>query len=364
MTRLWKFLSSTTLTIVIAALVCVVAAWGSLKTVAHPEFYRALDTTVLLPWLFGMGGMGGVGGEGLAHLDKTGWIIALVILIALFALNTTICTIDKVYATLKGKKPVQSLFPHIVHVGFLIALLGHLLGSSYGFKNPGLPVIEGDTVQVPEVPGLVVRLDDTEMVIGPTGAPDKLSSALTLIKDGVEVAAGTAEINSPLMYEGMTFYHVNQGRTTTGLVMKVDGGVDGTEVEASFGGSFSAGATVYTLGELYPDFAASPDGTPYSRSAEFANPVQEIIAPSSEGGLERGYLPLGRRGATATVGGVTVTLHDYVMGEYAVIAVYKDPGVWFIIWGSGILVIGMVLLLLMRGERGELVRGGGAGGMG
>ena len=45
-----------------------------------------------------------------------------------------------------------------------------------------------------------------------------------------------------------------------------------------------------------------------------------------------------------------------MMEEYAVVAINKDPGIWFIIAGSLILTIGIVLIFLFRGGRAELIR--------
>ena len=350
---LWNFLSSTTLTIVLAALVCLDAAWGSILCVKYAAFYGALDQAILVPWLIA---------DGAAHLDKTLWIFILIVLIALFALNTVVCTIDKIYSIIKGRKPLRAFFPHVVHIGFLVALLGHLLGSSFGFKDSGIVVMEGEGASVESVPGLSVTLGGVDMELGTTGAPVKIATTVTISNEGGEPFTGTMGINDPLMYRGMAFYHLSHGTTPTGLVIEVDGKVNGEVgsgeggevVSVPFGGAFAAGGERYLFGKVYPDFATDDLGNPYSRSDEYRNPVQEIVSFS----LERGFLPLRGPGAEAKVGEATVILKDYIMSEYAVISVNRDPGVWFIMVGSAILVLGMSALLIFRGERGELVKGG------
>jgi hypothetical protein len=140
------------------------------------------------------------------------------------------------------------------------------------------------------------------------------------------------------------------------------------ELAVDFGSSFTLkGGAVYTLGEVYPDFALDSDGTPYSRSPEFANPYVEIISGVDRGGDrggDREFLPVSYPGRSVTFGeapnAVTIRLADYKMVPYVILTINKDPGIGLIIAGSLVLVAGMVLLLLFRGERAELVRKGDA----
>ncbi len=138
-----------------------------------------------------------------------------------------------------------------------------------------------------------------------------------------------------------------------------------------FGSSFTLkGGAVYTLGEVYPDFALDAEGTPYSRSQEFANPYVEVISGVDRGvdrggdrGGDREFLPVAYPGRSVTFGeasnAVTIRLVDYKMTPYVILTINKDPGIWLIIAGSLVLVTGMALLLLFRGERAELVRKAG-----
>lgn len=344
MKTIWRFFASIQLTIALAALICVVAAWGSLLTVEDTRFFRAIDSQILLPWLLG---------EGMEYLNLTLWMFILVGLTAVFALNTAVCTADRVWAVVKDRRPVQSLFPHIVHVGFLIALLGHLVSSVAGFRSYGHVLMEGMPVNVPDVPGLSVRLDGLEMETRPDGELAELRTTITVMEEGSEVLTDDVMINGPVIYRGVAFYHLDQGNTPTALVLTVNG----ERVTAPLEGAFAAAGGRFAFGEIFPDFAMTPDGRAYNRSYNYRNPYIEIISESGA----RGYLSLAGPGATARVEGdgpgvYTVTVVDFVIKPYAVMAIHKDPGIWLIIAGSAVLVVGMVLLLFFRGERGELVR--------
>lgn len=339
MKRLWNFFSSITLTIVLAVFICIVAAWGSLFAVREPEFYRALDGQILLPWLLT---------QGPRHLDLTLWIYLLIVLTAVFAINTAVCTLDRLYSIIKLKKPFQAFFPQIVHIGFLIALLGHLAGSVAGFRSYGTVAFEGEMTPVPYNKGMEITLDDFKMESGPNGEVGYLRATVSLYEKKEKVRTGDIEINGPLIHKGIAFYHLDQGRSPEGLIL----GVGDQRHTVKFEGAFTArDGREYRLGQVYPDFALDEGGRPYSRTDDFRNPHVEVISSGSVA-----YLDLDRKGGSVVLDGTEIKLLDYKLATYVVLAVHKDPGIWLIITGSIFLVIGMVLLLFMRGERGEIVR--------
>lgn len=329
------------MTVVLAILICIDAVWGSILSVNNAAFYQWLDSGILLPALLGMG---------LANISLTLWIYILIVLIALFAVNTFVCTTDRLFSIFRSKSPWQSILPHIVHIGFLIALIGHLLGSSYGFKSPENFVMVGDSVPVPKHDGLSVRLDDVDVETSPdTKEITNLRSTVTLFDEGSELLSGDIEINGPLIYKGIAFYHMSHGQMPMGLVLRVDGAQRKLPFDAAFTTTKGKG---FKLGTIFPDFARDSSGNPYSRSGEFRNPYQEII--SNRG--ERGYLNISRPGEAASIEGVEFVLEDYVLKKYAVLGINKDPGIWFIIAGSSILTLGIILIFIFRGARAELVR--------
>ncbi len=345
MRRIWGVFASTWLTIVLAVIICAVSAWGSIVTVNNPEFFRALDSRILLPWL---------AGPGREYMDLTLWVYLLIAFMVLFTVNTVVCTIDKVYSILANRLPWRALFPHIVHVGFLIALVGHLLSSTTGFRSYGTVVLEGDSAPVEEVAGLSVRLEGVDTETRPDGELSMLKTRVSILEGDRVVKSGSIEINGPLIYKGVAFYHLDQGSTPTGLVLTIDG----ERADAYMERGFTAGGVEYRIAGIYPDFARTPDGGGYSRSGEYRNPYVEIVSRAGD----RAFLDVSRPGTAAeSTGGRTIVLEDFLMSSYAVLAIHRDPGIWPIIIGSSVLVVGMVLLLFMRGSRGELMRPGAGG---
>ena len=340
MKSIWRFFASTELTIVLAGLIILDAAWGSIISMKNPQVFQALDQAILFPWLFSVGK---------ANLNISLWIFILVFLITIFAINTTVCTLDKLYSTFKDKRPWQSLFPQIVHIGFLIALLGHLIGSIYGFRSPGHFVFQGQAIQVPSQEGLLLRFDDIEMKTSRRAGLEDLKTKVALLEDGKELLKDNIRINGPLIYKGIAFYHIDQGEAPTGLILRVGE----EDFRIKFGGAFKTkDGAIFKLGTIIPDFALDKTGSPYSRSEEYRNPHQAII--SASGKIE--WLQLSSIGSSIILDGHTIELSGYINAPYVVLNINKDPGIWFIIIGSVVLVAGMLLLLFLRGERAELVR--------
>jgi len=340
MKAIWRFFASTELTIILAILICINAAWGSIVSMKNPAVFQALDQAILFPWLFTIGK---------ANFNISLWIFILVILTTIFAINTTVCTLDKLYSILKDKRPWQSFFPQIVHIGFLIALLGHLVGSIYGFRSPGNFVFQGQAIKVPTQPGLLLRLDDIEMKTSRKAGLEDLKTKVTLLKGEKEILKYNIQLNGPLIYKSIAFYHADQGQAPSGLVLRIGE----EDFRIKFGGAFrTAQGAIFKLGSIIPDFAMDEQGNPFSRSQEYRNPYQEIISISGK----KDWLPLSALGSSVNLEGQTIELVDYINTPYVVLNINKDPGIWFIIVGSAVLVVGMILLLFLRGERGELVR--------
>lgn len=340
MKRLWGFFSSISLTVALAAVVSLVAAYGSILTVKNQNLFSMLDQAVLVNGLI------------LAVKSRPGlvlWVFALIFFVFLFALNTFVCTVDRIYSIVRLKRPVRALFPHIVHIGFMLALLGHLAGNVWGFKTSGNVVFEGEKTPVPNREGLYVALDSLEVKASPEGRLESLKTGVTVFEGAQEVKKSVIMINSPVIYKGIAFYHADQGKSPKGLVLDVDG----TELSVRFfSKALLGGGTEIGLANIYPDFSLDGAGNPVSLSNEFRNPHIEVTL----GDGKRAFLDVRAPGSSVKLGSRTVALKDYIMGDYVVLNINKDPGIWLVIAGSGILVSGMVLLLFFRGQRAELVR--------
>jgi len=182
----------------------------------------------------------------------------------------------------------------------------------------------------------------------PRGDIDLLRTTITLFRDGKKILTGPVELNAPLIYRGIAFYYADHGMTPTGVVLTAGGRI----VRLDFSGTATLpGGVELRAGTIYTDLAFDGEGRPYNRSEDFRNPYLELIS-----GGERAFLSLSGPEASTTIRGVKIVLRDFMLTPYVILNINKDPGIIPVVAGSGILVVGMVLVLFFRGERSELVK--------
>jgi len=337
MKKLWGFFSSIILTVALASLICIVSVAGSIITIRNPEVMGYLDHTVLIYGLTELSGR--------AELY---WIIALIFLISLFALNTFVCTLEKITAIVKKKAPLHRLLPHIVHIGFLIALTGHLIGSISGFKSSGNVIFKDELTPVAAVKNLSVRLENFTAKNNRYGYRDYMKTTISIFSDGEKILTGDISVNHPLIYKGIAFYHNDDGKAPAGIRVRRDGVIE----ELSFNGDNTSGKkNALQVTGLYPDFALDKRGRPFSRSESFVNPYVRLTM-----GEESAFLNINGQGHAVSIKGERIEYAGFRLRPYVVLSINKDPGIWLVIFGSIILLLGMVLLLIFGRDKAELIR--------
>ncbi len=223
MRKVWSFFSSLRLTLYLTYAITIDVIVGSLYFINTPDAYSGIDHTLLIDWWFD---------KGVQNLDTTWWIPLMVFLVFLFAINTLVCSMDRLIpicrfffkeriekVTIGGKdmeeedpslfKKRSSLapfYPYIAHAGFLIALIGHLVGSISGFKSYGNVVAEGGGMGVPYNEGMYLLLDRFDVHLSRYGYPDEMKSYVRLIENEKVVKEKVIQVNSPLIYKGVAFY--------------------------------------------------------------------------------------------------------------------------------------------------------------
>lgn len=87
------------------------------------------------------------------------WFYLLVLILGLYALNTFLCTLDNVYRRWRNNnRRVSAYAAAVMHLGFLLALLAHLVGGLFSFESqPAIisqawsPLTEGAELRVVKV---------------------------------------------------------------------------------------------------------------------------------------------------------------------------------------------------------------------
>ncbi len=123
---------------------------GSIHIPQDLAFYSDINDMPLFRWL----------SANSVYFVKTYWIYLSIFLMAILALNMVVCTVDDVIKRFSFKYFIQRLSPHIIHIGVLIILLGHLISAATGFKKD-IPMIVGDAFLIN---GIILKLKDVRFV--------------------------------------------------------------------------------------------------------------------------------------------------------------------------------------------------------
>lgn len=141
----------------------------------------------------------------LAPLSYSWWLWIAVILLAVLCLNAVLCSIE---ALRKGR----SIAPQLMHAGFLLIVLAHLL-SAYGSFKQQLQLPEGGSFNFPD--GEQVRVEHLTAEVGFMGMKTAYRADLRTA-DGKLTAV---EPNHPLFHKGFGIYlkDLDLGQTPVAL---------------------------------------------------------------------------------------------------------------------------------------------------
>lgn len=231
MQSLYKQLSSIKVTIILTYLIVIVTITGSFALLFNKKEFEAIDGTLLIDWVRA------------SALSSSWWIILLVLLVFIFSLNTMVCTFDRLSSLFrvwnKSRRPgddeetlvsqdisrgkgvrMRTLLPYIAHLGFLIALAGHLAGSMWGFRGDDFAAASGDEVEIKQLAGFSIKVGALDMIVGKRGYPETMWGDVSLFSSGKEIKKQRVEINSPLIYKDIAVYIKNVQSVPKGIVLK------------------------------------------------------------------------------------------------------------------------------------------------
>jgi len=231
----------------------------------------------------------------------------------------------------------------LTHLSLVLILVGAVMGRFWGWKDNQFIIPQGATREVPLAQHISVKLEQFEEEWYVDGPPKDFSSELVIYEDGREVKHGTTRVNSPLTYDGISFFQAFFGQVA---VLEV---ADAASGEVIFN-----------------------DGVPLAWSAEQGNrPVGFLELPDR---AVRGYVvgpEPGTYDAAIPLGTMRLELYDRASGQllgiqslqrnetvvaeglsfrflresqFTGLKVTKDPGVNVIWLASALMVIGLVMV--------------------
>ncbi|UCG78272.1 MAG: cytochrome c biogenesis protein ResB, partial [Nitrospirota bacterium] len=253
---------------------------------------------------------------------------------------------------------------YITHLSILLILVGAVIGIFFGF-NGFLNLPEGYSSQVAYARnggtahelGFTIKLDDfdVEFYEG-KDMPKDYKSWLTVLKNGREVKKQAIEVNTPLRFDGYTFYQSSYGAMPNpqGLyIIRATSNTGKSEVlNLSPGESFKIPGTeiVINITDFNPAIAFRQDGSTFTYSDMMNNPGI-LIDFNIDGEQYSGWI-LKRYPRTWDIPqGHRVEFIDYWGAQYTGLQVRKDPGVVIVYLACLIMAIGLYSAFFMSHKK-------------
>lgn len=262
----------------------------------------------------------------------------------------------------------------ITHLSILIILIGGTVGSLYGFKGR-VEILEGDTVnqiflrasagEVPKPLGFSLRCDDFNISYYDLPGKEKhvkeYSSRISILENGKEVLERTIRVNHPLHYKGMAFYQANYG-----TVHDVTLGIQWKNTKQKTTLQIPEGATVPipNSDNLIRVLQYAPE------VHRFGEGVQVVLFKPNQEPQSFWLLKAFPKFDEQRRGEFVLTFEGDSPKAYTGLSVTKDPGVWIVWIGCGLMILGLVLSFFLshqkvwiripKNSRGEVVLAGSA----
>ena len=241
---------------------------------------------------------------------------------------------------------------YVVHTSILIILIGAIIGSSriansilkdphFAFKGGvNIPetqqtdVVYSYLTQQPLNLGFTVRCDSFYIEYYPNGMPKDYVSNVTVLENGQEVLKKVIEVNEPLIYKGITFYQSSY-QPYQDYVLTVKNQTTGQEKKDIV--PYAKQVRWEEDGASFGIINMEVRGEAVSRfkiwfSDDQGEPAKFWLEPNREAIIER---PSG----TYTLSAKQL----YATG----LQVAKDPGVWWVYSGCGLMLVGLLIALFM-----------------
>lgn len=253
------------------------------------------------------------------------WFYLMFVAFAMYGICIFICTLDSIIRKVKARSKKIALYgASIVHIGFLVTLVAHLVGGIW--SESGRPITIADTwVQSGEYELKVAGLDSTTY---PTGMPRKITAQMKIRKDGKEYD-DTLGYNNPVLVENGTkqFLLRNYGNMPNSVVLNIDGQTEAFNIKDLFQIN---GSKVLIANLFMPP--------------QFPLPVLQLITERGPGKYDETYVRFGRQNAQ-NVKGADIIFQDIKSTPAVVVTTKKNPSIPLTLIAIGCFGSGMLLVI-------------------
>lgn len=332
--RLWSWLCSLKLAVVLASLATITAIAVSLLIHFNPQVFATLDQFELSDWYTNFGSKAP---------SLTIWFYLTGILVILLAINTYCCFIDWLsHLRVRWRKTGE----YLIHLGFVLIVAAYFWGSFSGSRRADVALAPGQLLPLPEMPGYFLRLDQIEPVIGSGGYPVDFHQTVSLLHGDQPEQTLTLAANTPLIVGDLVIVATGTRPQIFGYsvllpeLRRAANLFPGAEIDL-------AGTTHLQVQDIRFDGPLAPllqlaliDGTTQIWQGWYS-----MRQPPPEQLRAAGFRPVVNR-PLQQIG--------------SVLTIHRDPGRRLALFGAGLLTIGVILALFSfyakrrRGERPEV----------
>jgi len=253
------------------------------------------------------------------------WFYLMFVAFAMYGICIFICTLDSIIRKVKARSKKVALYgASIVHIGFLVTLVAHLVGGIW--SESGRPITIADTwVQAGEYELKVTGLDSTTY---PNGMPRKITARMKIRKDGREYD-DTLGYNNPVLVDSGTkqFLLRNYGNMPNAIIMNIDG----ETVTLNVKDVIEINGTDVLIANLY-------------MPPQFPQLVLQLVSKGKAGKYDQTYVRIGRQNVQ-NVKGVDVMFLDIKSTPAVVVTTKKNPSIPLTLIAIGCFGSGMLLVI-------------------
>ncbi len=183
------FLSLKTSVVIMLGLIMFFVAGALIMPVS--EAFQSINSMPMFRWLRQ------------APAADTWWLLGSIVLLGALALNTVACSVEALLRKRQGRRWLLIIAPQIIHIGFLLMMLGHLVSASGGMRGTAV-AIEGMNIRLPD--RLVLKVTEINIRLGPTGHPADWRASIEYSRDGNKLRDDYMAPNRPSFFEGYGVY--------------------------------------------------------------------------------------------------------------------------------------------------------------
>ena len=232
------------------------------------------------------------------------WFYLLFLAFILYGVNTSLCTLDSIIRkTRSGVKKVTLYGASVVHIGFIITLIAHLIGGLYSSTEPPVSVAEEWT----DLGGIEMKVTDLKTSSYPNGMPKKITASVSVRKNGTEFSDTLGYNNPVLLQHGISEILMRDyGWIASSVILKVDNRPCNLKVSETF----TANGKQVRVADLY-------------MPPQYRYPVIKLVSAAEN---KPTFLPIGENNAQE-IHGVKIVFEDINSVPGVLVSVKNNPSI-------------------------------------